>query len=87
MEPKNFCQSCAMPIDAPGLAGTEADGSASQDYCKYCYQSGQFTDPNIGLEEMKTKIRGIMEAQYMSNDTVNRTLALLPQLKRWRQQR
>ncbi len=84
MEPKNFCQSCSMPIDAPGLAGTEADGSLSKDYCKYCYQSGNFTDPNISLEEMKIKIRGIMEAQYMPNDIVNKAIAFLPQLKLWR---
>ncbi len=46
-----FCQSCGMPLTSPEDHGTEADGSASQDYCQYCYQKGAFTS-SMTMEEM-----------------------------------
>ena len=43
MEERN-CQSCGMPMGPTDEHyGTEADGSKSKDYCKYCYQNGAFT--------------------------------------------
>ena len=46
-----FCQSCGMPL-TPGVElGTEADGSASPDYCGYCYKGGQFMG-EMTMEEM-----------------------------------
>ncbi len=39
---QNFCQSCGMPLAAAEDYGTEADGSRSPHYCKYCYQQGAF---------------------------------------------
>jgi len=47
-----FCQSCSMPMGKPEDFGTEADGSASKDYCTHCYQKGQFTAPDMGMEGM-----------------------------------
>lgn len=52
MEDRKFCQCCGMPLDKPEDAGTEADGSLSGDYCRYCYQNGAFTDPSATLEDM-----------------------------------
>ncbi len=46
-----FCQSCGMPLARAEDHGTEADGSASQDYCQYCYQKGAFTS-SMTMEEM-----------------------------------
>lgn len=46
-----FCQSCGMPLMDAETHGTEADGSASADYCKYCYQQGAFTS-SMTMEEM-----------------------------------
>ena len=46
-----FCQSCAMPLDQDELRGTEAGGSLSPDYCKYCYQNGAFTS-GMTMKEM-----------------------------------
>ncbi len=53
MDPNNmkFCQSCGMPLVTAEDHGTEADGSASQDYCQYCYQKGAFTS-SMTMEEM-----------------------------------
>ena len=38
-----YCQCCSMPIPDEEMHGTEADGSKSADFCKYCYDHGDFT--------------------------------------------
>lgn len=50
MNERPFCQSCAMPL-TEDLRGTEADGSPSPHYCKYCYDKGRFTQ-DMTMEEM-----------------------------------
>ena len=40
---QRFCQSCGMPLADVNDIGTNADGSRNEDYCKYCYENGQFT--------------------------------------------
>lgn len=49
---EKFCQSCSMPLKDGQDAGTEADGTKSYKYCKYCYEDGAFTDPDMTLEKM-----------------------------------
>lgn len=44
--------------------GTEADGSKSQKYCTYCYQNGNFTEPDITIDEMAKKGSMIMSEMY-----------------------
>lgn len=81
MEPKLFCQSCTMPIDAVEDRGTERDRSKSNEYCKYCYADGKFTNPNLTLEEMKEKVRS---NPNLPDSIVQKSLELLPKLKRWK---
>ena len=45
-----FCQSCGMPLTDDAL-GTNADGSLTQDYCKYCYVDGRFAG-DFTMEQM-----------------------------------
>ena len=52
MEERNFCQCCGMPLDKPEDAGTEADGTLSGEYCRYCYQNGAFTAPDATMDDM-----------------------------------
>jgi hypothetical protein len=41
---ERYCQSCGMPMGGTDeMYGTEKDGSKSADYCKYCYENGDFT--------------------------------------------
>ena len=47
----DFCQSCGMPLSEAALRGSEADGTPSPHYCKYCYQNGAFTG-EMTMEEM-----------------------------------
>jgi hypothetical protein len=82
---KPRCQSCGMPLMDGGY-GTEADGSPSSMYCKFCYQSGAFTQPDMTLEKMieasvgyMTNNMGIPEAEARPATT-----KVLATLKRWK---
>lgn len=44
----NICQSCGTPIK---IYGTNDDGTENQDYCRYCFENGEFTS-NATMEEM-----------------------------------
>ena len=84
MESKNFCQSCSMPLDSNEMKGTEKDGSPSNEYCKFCYQQGAFTDPDMTMEGMKKIVITEMGKQHMPQNLVDMAVNLLPQLKRWK---
>ena len=80
----NFCQSCSMPLEHKNDLGTNADGSLNYEYCKYCYQDGQFTDPELTMEEMIELTVRIMEEKRMPSDLIEQTKEYIPMLKRWR---
>jgi hypothetical protein len=84
MENKNFCQSCSMPLDNPGLPGTEKNGSPSQEYCKYCYQNGAFINPSMTLDEMRSLVKTQMEKMKIATGIIDLAVTSLPNLKRWR---
>jgi hypothetical protein len=66
-----------MPLDSPELAGTEKDGSASHEYCKYCYQNGEFTSPDITLDEMKERMTKIMDKEKLPEDILEAAISRL----------
>ena len=72
-----------MPLDTPDLYGTEKDGTKSNEYCRYCYKNGQFTNPDLTLEEMKEHMMKIMEKDKLPEDILGRAIYRLPFLKRW----
>ena len=45
-----ICQSCGMPINSNEQLGTNKDGGSNIDYCKYCYEKGEFID-KVTMEE------------------------------------
>ncbi|MDP4147973.1 MAG: zinc ribbon domain-containing protein [Bacteroidota bacterium] len=81
---KPYCQSCSMPLDGDEVLGTEKDGSRNQDYCKYCYQEGAFTAPDMSLREMETLVRNKMEEMNIPAETITMAVTSLPELKRWK---
>ena len=83
MANKHFCQSCSMPMDTPELWGTEKDGTKNSEYCKYCFTDGQFTHPDLTLDEMKEHMMKQMEKDKLPGDIVDVALSRLPFLKRW----
>jgi len=72
-----------MPLDSPDLWGTEKDGSRTNEYCKYCYQDGQFTHPEMTLDEMQEHMMKYMEKGRLPQDIIERAVDRLPFLKRW----
>jgi hypothetical protein len=84
MEPDFFCQSCSMPLDNPDLLGTEKDGSKSLEYCRYCYQNGAFTKPDMTLKEMTSRVITQMERIKIDSRAIDMAVSSLPTLKRWK---
>ncbi|MCL6603230.1 MAG: zinc ribbon domain-containing protein [Paenibacillus sp.] len=79
-----FCQSCGMPMQDEAILGTEQDGSKNSEYCMYCYEAGDFKQPDISLQEMTDLCTGFMVQEGMAEDTARQMLAeQLPRLKRW----
>ncbi len=81
-----YCQSCAMPLEAPESFGTEADGRPSIDYCHFCYQKGAFTEPDISLQQMIDKCVRIMVEKKIMPEAEARALMTksLPHMRRWK---
>ena len=83
METRNFCQSCSRPLDNSELLGTEEDNSPSCEYCKYCYQNGEFIHPGITLDEMKERMSKLLDKEKLPEDILEAAISRLPHLKRW----
>lgn len=82
-----YCQCCSMPIPDPSLHGTEADGSESENYCKWCYQHGDFTAKDVDMDEF-IEATAQMEADALGvsrEEAVSLMATLLPHLKRWKE--
>ncbi|MGN6211172.1 zinc ribbon domain-containing protein [Parafilimonas sp.] len=85
MYTENICQSCGMPLTDESMLGTESDGSKNHEYCKYCYQSGAFTNPGITLDEMQNLVKEKMEEMYIDTSVNEKIVDGLAYLKRWKQ--
>jgi hypothetical protein len=81
-----FCQSCAMPMNSSDMFGTKSDGTKTDEFCTYCYQNGQYTDPDITAREMIDKCVSIMSRQNIMPEEQARDLMTktLPNLNRWK---
>ncbi|MCL1788173.1 MAG: zinc ribbon domain-containing protein [Defluviitaleaceae bacterium] len=82
-----FCESCGMPMgETDEMYGTEANGGKSADYCKFCYDSGAFTNPNLTLAEQITSVAAIMvkDFGFAEDDAMQQCQAGIPTLKRWK---
>ena len=83
---ERYCQSCGMPMgETDELYGTEADGSKSADYCKYCYADGAFTVECTMQEMIEFCVQPTVE--NVPGMTPAQARALMnehfPLLKRW----
>lgn len=81
--PQQFCQSCMMPIDAIETRGTEADGTASDDYCCYCYQNGAFTSDTTMQQMIEFCIPPMVELGHDEKEARTMMEQAFPTLKRW----
>lgn len=79
------CQSCGMPLGKdPAGGGSNADGSLSEVYCSYCYQSGAFTQPDIDAAGMQMFCMQKMREQGMIWPLPWLFSRQIPRLQRWR---
>ena len=89
MQETLLCQSCGMPLTEEALFGKNADGSKNEDYCCYCYPSGDFNNPAETMEEMIVScIPFLVEDGTAADDKSAREMLaeFLPTLKRWKKQ-
>ena len=78
-----ICQSCGMPINNDELLGSNKDSSINNDYCKYCYQNGEFID-KVSMEEYIEMCSKYSEQAKMTKEEMKAFCTkLFPTLKRW----
>lgn len=81
----NYCQSCGMPFKQPEDRGAEADGTTTNDYCKWCYPNGSFADDKSLEDYIEYDAEYMAKGTGISHDEAVSFLgALLPHLKRWK---
>ncbi|MEI6044057.1 MAG: zinc ribbon domain-containing protein [Chloroflexota bacterium] len=82
------CQSCGMPLiyDKEG-GGTNANGSKNAEYCSHCYQKGAFTEPDLTVGQMETKVKGQLKEMHIPGLVANLLIKDIPKLKRWAKNR
>lgn len=84
-QPAKICQSCGMPMESTDMFGKNADGTANDDYCQYCYPSGAFNNPNETLQEMIDTCVPFMVQQGFKEEEARQLMQnTLPNLKRWK---
>ncbi len=79
------CQSCGVNLKKPTEFGTTATRCIDINYCRYCYWKGEFTEPDITMEQMIEKVAKSIVAQSKMPMEKALTVAgeLVPTLKRW----
>ena len=79
------CQCCGTPFSVPNMdKGSNADGSENPDYCKWCYDDGEFANATMD-DVIEKSAPYLMAATGVSLDeAVSFMGALLPSLKRWK---
>jgi hypothetical protein len=65
--------------------GTNADGSRSAAYCSHCYNSGEFTAPNITPKEMQERVKGKMKEMGFPGIIAGLLTRGIPKLERWKE--
>ncbi len=83
MASSTVCQSCSMPLQKPEDYGTEAGGTRAEEFCTHCYQGGNFTAPDMTMDQMADIVAGFMEGIPKAEAT-QAALAGLSGLRRWR---
>ncbi len=81
------CQSCGMPLkkDEKG-GGSNADGTKSQMYCSYCFENGEFFQPDMTVNEMKDLVKGKLKEMGFPGFITGFFTKGIPKLERWKNQ-
>ncbi|OAA90234.1 effector binding domain-containing protein [Clostridium ljungdahlii] len=81
---QKYCQSCGMPMNEE-LYGTEKNNKKNKEYCIYCYENGDFKQPDLTMEQMIEASVPFMVQKGMKESEARDLMGnCLPNLKRWR---
>lgn len=73
-----------MPISSVDQLGKNKDGSINQDYCKYCYDNGEFID-KVSMGKYIEMCSQFGAQAGITNDEMKEFCTkLFPTLKRWK---
>lgn len=73
-----------MPLKkSPNGGGTHADGTLSTMYCAYCFENGQFKQPELTAAEMQTFVKGKMKEMGFPGFLAGWFVKGIPKLERW----
>ena len=79
------CQCCGTPFSVPHMdKGTDADGVENPDYCKWCYDNGEFASPTMDDVIEKSAPYLVAATGVSLDEAVSFMGALLPTLARWK---
>lgn len=82
---QQICQSCSMPLRSEKDLGSNADGSKNQEYCRFCFKDGKFTDEGVTMEQKIEKMVGMAKEMNIPEDRAREMAKhILPTLKRWK---
>lgn len=77
-----FCQCCGMPLE-DGILSREIDGTLNEEYCKWCYEGGQFhySSPEQLIDFC---VNHMATADWPAEQVRAHMEAVVPQLKHWK---
>lgn len=81
--PAPVCQSCGMPLNDENR-GTDADDSKNEIYCRFCYENGAFTKPDLTLEKQRERLVEMAVASGVSLGDAEKQAQKLGELARWK---
>jgi len=76
-----------MPINKdPEKGGTNSDSTKNLMYCSYCYQNGEFTQPDFTVSEMQQFCKQKMKEMGFPRFLAGFFTKGIPKLERWKNQ-
>ena len=78
-----YCQSCHMPLQEESDKGKNADGTISEDYCKYCFENGEFINYKTVEEAIADSVNYAEYAGFTKEEMLEYAKKMYPTLKRW----
>lgn len=82
-----ICQSCGMPMETSEDYGSDSDGGQNQEFCRFCWQDGEFT-AKVNLPEfIEMQVKIATQELGMAEDEAREVAeTTLPDLNRWKDQ-
>ena len=79
---KLSCQCCGMPLD-DSIVSREKDGSANDDYCKWCYSDGVYMYSNMD-DLIEVCVKHMASPEHSEAEVREYLKMRLPQLDYWK---